>query len=37
MPLERRLIDEVEIQRLAAAYSHAVMRLDGLAAAATYA
>ncbi|MCR5870994.1 MULTISPECIES: nuclear transport factor 2 family protein [unclassified Sphingomonas] len=37
MLLERRLIDEIEIQRLAAAYSHAVMRLDGAAAAATYA
>ena len=36
-PLERRLLDEIEIQRLAAAYSHAVMRLDGPAAAATYA
>jgi len=36
-PLERRLLDEIEIQRLAAAYSHAVMRLDGAAAAATYA
>lgn len=36
-PLERRLLDEIEIQRLAAAYSHAAMRLDGAAAAATYA
>lgn len=35
-PLERRLLDEIEIQRLAAAYSHAVMRLDGVAAAAVY-
>ena len=35
-PLERRLLDEVEIQRLPA-YSHACMRLDGTAAAATYA
>lgn len=34
--LERRLFDEIEIQRLAASYSHAVMRLDGRAAAATY-
>lgn len=36
-PLERRLLDEIEIQRLAAAYSHAVMRLDGVAAASVYA
>jgi ketosteroid isomerase-like protein len=35
-PLERRLLDEMAIQRLAAAYSHAIMRLDGHAAAATY-
>lgn len=32
-----RLRDEIEIQRLAAAYSHAVMRLDAVAAAAVYA
>lgn len=36
-PLERRLLDEIEIQRLAAAYSHAAMRLDGVAAASVYA
>lgn len=36
-PLERRLLDEAEIQRLGAAYSHACMRLDGTAAAQTYA
>jgi ketosteroid isomerase-like protein len=36
-PLERRLLDEIEIQRLAAAYSHAAMRLDGAAAASVYA
>ncbi|OJY53911.1 nuclear transport factor 2 family protein [Sphingomonas sp. 67-41] len=35
--LERQLLDEIEIQRLAAAYSHAAMRLDGAAAAAVYA
>lgn len=35
-PLERRLLDEVEIHRLAASYSHAVMRLDGEAAASVY-
>jgi hypothetical protein len=36
-PIERRLLDELEIQKLAAAYSHAVMRLDGSAAGAVYA
>lgn len=36
-PLERHLFDEIEIQRLAAAYSHAVMQRDGIAAAAAYA
>src|SRR3546814_8546714 len=35
-PLERRMFDELEIQKLAAAYSHAVMRRDGQAAAAVY-
>lgn len=33
----RRLSDEIEITRLIAAYSHAVMRLDPAAAAAVYA
>ncbi|MCW8158373.1 hypothetical protein EGJ28_07635 [Stutzerimonas xanthomarina] len=33
----RRLIDEANIQKLTAAYSHAIMRLDATAAAATYA
>jgi ketosteroid isomerase-like protein len=36
-PLERRLLDEIEIQRLASAYSHAAMRRDGVAAASVYA
>jgi ketosteroid isomerase-like protein len=35
--LDHRLLDEIEIQRLAAAYSHAAMRLDGTAAALVYA
>lgn len=35
--IERRLLDELAIQKLAAAYSHAVMRLDGSAAGAVYA
>jgi hypothetical protein len=35
--IERRLLDELEIQKLTAAYSHAVMRRDGVAAAAVYA
>lgn len=35
-PHERRLFDELEIQKLAAAYSHGVMRLDARAAAAVY-
>ncbi|GLZ84451.1 hypothetical protein Pres01_05020 [Metapseudomonas resinovorans] len=34
---EQRLIDELNIQKLTAAYSHAIMRLDARAAAATYA
>lgn len=34
--IERRLLDELEIQKLTAAYSHAVMRRDGVAAAAVY-
>lgn len=34
--IERRLLDELEIQKLTAAYSHAVMRRDGAAAAAVY-
>ncbi|KSQ25004.1 nuclear transport factor 2 family protein [Pseudomonas aeruginosa] len=33
----QRLIDESNIQKLTAAYSHAIMRLDATAAAATYA
>lgn len=33
----QRLIDESNIQKLTAAYSHAIMRLDAQAAAATYA
>lgn len=32
----KRLSDEIEINRLIAAYSHAVMRLDAVAAAAVY-
>lgn len=33
----QRLIDESNIQKLTAAYSHTIMRLDATAAAATYA
>jgi len=35
-PIERRLLDELQIQKLAASYSHATLKLDGAAAAAVY-